>query len=188
MYLVTDQGVILFDTPWDTCPFQPLLDSIETRHHKKVIMCLATHSHEDRTSGLDYYKQKGIKTYTTKQTDEISKVKGRPRAEFLFSKDTTFTIGKYSFTTYYGGEGHTKDNIVIWFEKEKILYGGCLVKSTEAKELGYIAEANLVEWPKTIKKIQAKFKNPTFIIPGHYEWTSAKALEHTLTLLDQHEK
>ena len=75
MYLVTDKGVVLFDSPWDTCPFQPLLDSIEARHHKKVIMCIATHSHEDRTSGLDYYRQKGIKTYTSKQTDQISKEK-----------------------------------------------------------------------------------------------------------------
>ncbi|HTJ53388.1 MAG TPA: BlaB/IND/MUS family subclass B1 metallo-beta-lactamase [Cyclobacteriaceae bacterium] len=188
MYLVTDKGVVLFDSPWDTCPFQPLLDSIEARHHKKVIMCIATHSHEDRTSGLDYYRQKGIKTYTSKQTDEISKEKERPRAEFLFSKDTVFTVGKYSFATYYGGEGHTKDNIVIWFEKQKLLYGGCLVKSAEAKELGYIAEANLIEWPKTIKKIQTKFKNPAYIIPGHYDWSSTKALDHTLTLLSEHGK
>ena len=158
MYLVTDSGVILFDTPWDTSPFQPLLDSIKDRHNKNVIMCIATHSHEDRTSGVDYYKQKGIKTFTTKKTDEISNEYKRPRAEFIIEKDTIFSIGEYTFQTYYGGQGHTKDNIVIWFEKEKILYGGCLVKSIEAPDLGYIKEANIEEWPKTIKKIKAKFK------------------------------
>jgi metallo-beta-lactamase class B len=146
MYLVTDSGVVLFDSPWDTSPFLPLLDSIKARHNKKVVINIATHSHEDRTSGIDFYRQNGIKTFTTKLTDEISKENERPRAEFLMKKDTVFTVGQYKFQTYYGGEGHTKDNIVIWFNNEKILYGGCLVKSMDAKDLEYVGEANIKEW------------------------------------------
>jgi len=60
-----------------------------------------------------------------------------------------------------------------------------LVKSTEAIDLGYTKEANLAEWPKTIKKIQNKFGTPAYIIPGHQAWNSNKALEHTLELLKQ---
>src|SRR5678816_2361495 len=55
MYLVTNEGVVMFDTPWDTTQFQPLLDSIKSRHGKNVILCIATHFHEDRTGGLQYY-------------------------------------------------------------------------------------------------------------------------------------
>ncbi|MGL4630340.1 MAG: BlaB/IND/MUS family subclass B1 metallo-beta-lactamase [Leadbetterella sp.] len=185
MYLVTNEGVVLFDTPWDTSPFQPILDSIEARHNKKVVICIATHSHEDRTSGLDYYKQRGIKTYTTKMTDDISKANGRPRAEYLMMKDTVFNVGQYSFETFYAGGGHTKDNLVVWFEEQKILYGGCLVKSIEAKDLEYIKEADIKEWPNTIKKIQAKCKNPKFIITGHHDWNSTESLNHTLKLLEE---
>ncbi len=188
MYMVTDSGVVIFDSPWDTCPFQPLLDSIKKRHHKNVIINIATHSHEDRTSGLAYYRTHGIKTFTTVQTDEISKENGRPRAEFLMQKDTAFHIGQYTFQTYYAGPGHTKDNIVIWFDKEKILYGGCLVKSIDAADLEYIGEANIPEWSKTIKKVQAKFEKPAFIITGHHSWKSSSALEHTLKLIKQHEE
>lgn len=188
MYLVTQEGVILFDSPWDTSPFQPLLDSIKIKHNKNVIMCIATHSHEDRTSGLEYYKKLGIKTFTTTLTDSISKENERPRAEYVMNNDTVFTIGEYTFQTYYGGEGHTKDNIVIWFEKEKILYGGCLIKSIDAKDLEYVAEANIDEWGKTIKKIQTKFKKPKFIIPGHHEWKSKRTLKHTLKLIKKHKE
>lgn len=35
MYLVTRDGVVMFDTPWDTTQFQPLLDSILLRHQKR---------------------------------------------------------------------------------------------------------------------------------------------------------
>ena len=169
MYVVTPEGVVLFDSPWDTFPFQSLIDTIEAKHHKKIVLAVATHSHEDRTSGLDFYKQLGIKTYTTKQTDDISIENKRPRAEFLIEKDTVFNVGNFEFETYYAGEGHTKDNIVIWFDKQKILYGGCLVKSIDAKDLEYVGEANVTEWPNTIKRVQTKFNKPKFIITGHHD-------------------
>jgi len=185
LYLVTNRGVVMIDTPWDSTQFQPLLDSIEIRHGKKVVMCIATHSHEDRTGGLDYFKQKGIRTYTTKQTDSICKKRGEKRAEFVFVKDTVFKVGQYSFQTFYAGGGHTRDNIVLWFEKDKILYGGCLLKSTEATDLGYVKESDLTAWPLTLNKIKQKFKAPRYSVTGHQDWSGNKSLEHTLALLKE---
>jgi metallo-beta-lactamase class B len=186
MYLVTSRGVVLFDTPWDSTQFQPLLDSIRARHHQEVILCISTHFHDDRTAGLEFYRRKGIKTYTTEQTDEFSKMKSGKRAEFLIYQDTLFIVGQHTFQTYYGGEGHSPDNIVIWFDKEKILYGGCLVKSTEAEDLGNLSDANVKEWALTIKKIQQKFRDPIYIIPGHLDWQSKESLTHTVMLIQQY--
>lgn len=132
MYVVSRNGVTLFDTPWDSTQFQPLLDSIKMRHNKSVGLCIATHWHSDRTEGLEYYKQQGISTYTTALTDQFCKENNKKRAAFLMTGDTTFHIAPYSFEVYYPGEGHTADNIIVWFEKEKILYGGCLIKGAEA--------------------------------------------------------
>lgn len=61
MYLVTNNGVVLFDTPWDTTQFQPLLDSIKGKHNKNVTMCLATHWHSDRTEDLNITNKKELK-------------------------------------------------------------------------------------------------------------------------------
>lgn len=188
MYVVTHDGVVLIDTSWDTTQFQPLLDSIKIRHNQNVVICVATHSHEDRTGGLDYYKQKGIKTYTTLQTDQISKSRNEKQAACLILRDTVFTVGQYSFQTYYAGAGHTPDNIVIWFPKDKILYGGCLVKSIEAIDLGNLSDADPKQWPTTIKKIKKKFGKPNYVIPGHQDWTDNTSLEHTLKLLRQYKK
>ncbi len=151
-------------------------------------MCISTHFHEDRTAGLEFYRRKGIKTYTTKQTDELSKIRNEKRAEFLIYKDSIFTVGQHKFQTYYGGQGHSPDNIVIWFDKEKILYGGCLVKSTEAEDLGNLSDANVKAWATTIENIQQKFISPNFIIPGHLDWHSNKSLTHTLLLIQQYNK
>ena len=188
LYMVSSDGVVLFDTPWDSTQFKPLLDSIENRHGKKVIMCISTHFHADRTAGLEYYSSMGIKTYTSKRTDELSKQRHQKRAALLIYKDSTFTVGQHSFQTYYGGQGHSPDNIVIWFEKEKILYGGCLVKSTEATDLGNLSDAIIKNWAATILNVQHKFKNPDYIIPGHGDWSSKRSLTHTLDLIKQYEE
>ncbi|MBK6264842.1 BlaB/IND/MUS family subclass B1 metallo-beta-lactamase [Marivirga sp. S37H4] len=187
LYLITNEGAVIIDSPWDTSQFQPLLDSIKTRHNKNVVMYIATHSHDDRTAGLAYYQKQGIKTFTTEQTDKIIRERGEERAEFLILHDTIFTVGQYEIQTYYPGEGHTADNIIIWFEKDRVLYGGCLVKSVEAEDLGYIGEANIQEWPATIKNIKRKF-SPDYVIPGHQDWNSNKALNHTLMLLKDFKK
>ena len=182
MYLVTNDGVVLFDTPWDTTQFKPLLDSIKSRHTKNVVTCIATHWHSDRTEGLEYYRQKGIKTYTTVLTDELSKKNNKKRAEFLMTKDTIFIAGQFSFEIYYPGQGHTADNIVVWFNKEKILYGGCLIKGADAENLGYLGDANVTEYETTLKNIQKKCPNPRYIIISHSDWNNLNSLKHSIKL------
>jgi metallo-beta-lactamase class B len=183
MYVVTNEGVVLVDTPWDTTQLVPLIDSIKTKHGKEVIMAIATHSHEDRTACLEMLAAKGVKTFTSKLTHAISIEHNQPLAQHHFENDTTFYVGEKSFQTFYPGEGHTKDNIVIWFGPQKIIYGGCFVKSTEAQGLGNVADANLAEWSTSIERVKKRFSNPIYVIPGHQSWTRKDGLEHTLKLL-----
>ena len=188
MYLVTEQGVVMFDTPWDPSQNQPLLDSIAKKHHKKVVLAFATHSHEDRTAGLEFLNDLGVKTFTTWQTDSISKLHQFKRAKNHFKSDTIFQLGQYSFQTFYPGPGHTQDNIVIWFPNDKILYGGCFVKSTEAKDLGNLADANTNLWPISLKNVLKNFPNTDFVVPGHQSWKNKFSIEHTMKLLADFKK
>jgi metallo-beta-lactamase class B len=185
MYVVTTDGVVMLDTPWDSTQFQPLLDSIEKKHHQKVVLCISTHFHEDRTGGVDFLKQKGIKTFSSKMTYDLCGERNERQPQYYFINDTVFTVGNHKFMAYYPGEGHSKDNIVILFNHEKIIYGGCFVKSTENSSLGNIADANLSAWPESIKKLIRKFPRPKYVIPGHSNWENNKSLEHTLKLLKE---
>ena len=121
-------------------------------------------------------------TYTTSLTDEFSKKNNKKRAEYLIENDTLFNVGQYSFETYYPGQGHTADNIVIWFDKEKILYGGCLIKGADAENLGYLGDGNVIEYYSTLKKVQQKCPTPKFIIISHSEWDNINSLKHSIKL------
>ena len=188
MYLVTDEGTVMFDTPWDTTQLQPLLDSIWVKHHSKVIMAIATHYHNDRTAGLGFLQQQGIKTYSSRMTYDLCHLNGEQQAGFYFEQDTIFKVGDYLLETYYAGEGHSPDNIVIWFANAKILYGGCLVKSIENNNLGNVVNANIKAWTPTIRKLIRRYSTAHFVVPGHFGWANTKALRHTLRLLRQYRK
>jgi len=188
MYLVTDIGVVLFDTPWDPTQFQPLLDSIAARHQKRVIYSISTHFHDDRTAGVDFLKAQGVRTYASKMTLALCAQKNENQPEYALRGNTKFVIGGRQFETYYPGEGHTKDNIVIWFPDEGVLFGGCLVKSTENQDIGNIADANLEAWGPAIAKLMKRYPEPQVVVPGHFGWTGKGALTHTLRLLEEHQK
>lgn len=188
-YLVTDAGVVLFDTPWDETQFQPLLDSIEKKHNKKVVMCIATHFHGDSSAGLEYYRNKGIATYTSKFTKELSVKSGDKLAEHTFEKDTVFTVGGYKFETFYPGEGHSPDNIVIWVPKDKFLFAGCFLKSTENDNLGNLSDANVDAWDESLLKLMERYPTPDYIETGHFKGSKGwKAVKHTLKLVRKQQK
>jgi metallo-beta-lactamase class B len=188
MYLVTGEGVVMFDTPWDSTQFQPLLDSIKARHHKEVIMAFATHWHEDKTAGLEYYRRLGIRTYTTKKTDELSRKNGKKRAEFVMTKDTLFNVGKYRLETFYPGPGHTEDNIVIWFPKDRVLFSGCLIKGAADENLGFLGDGDKMEYGNTLKRVQQKFPKPKFITVAHSDWHDLNSLKHSIEMAEAFQK
>jgi len=175
----------MLDCPWDTTQYQPLLDSIEARHHQRVVLFIATHFHDDRTCAIDFLKKKGIPTWSTELTRRLCQEHHDPQAEHVFLHDTSFLAGGYRLETYYPGPGHTPDNIVVWLGRDKVLYGGCLVKSTDAPGLGNLEDANIAEWPASIHRVIDRYPNALFVIPGHLGWADPHGLQHTLDLLKQ---
>lgn len=183
LYCVTNDGVVLLDSPWDTTQIKPLLDSIRVKHNQPVILCIATHFHEDRTGSLNYLNAKSIPTFTSKITYDLCIKNNKPIPSHFFTSDTTFLICGHSFEVYYPGAGHTIDNVVVWCKGNRILYGGCFVKSTVHTDLGFTGDANVSEWEHSILKVMKKYPNPRYVIPGHDSWKSNKSLQHTLKLI-----
>jgi metallo-beta-lactamase class B len=183
LYLVTDQGVALIDTPWDTTQCQPLLDSIQARHHLPVRWSISTLAHADRTGSIDILRRKGVATYSSIMTQQQCLATGEPTATFGFARDTVFQFGNVRVETFYPGPGHAPDNIVVWLPQTAILHGGCFVKSSESRGLGNLADADVEKWPAAVKAVQQKYPEAAIIVPGHGKWTGKDPLKHTLKLL-----
>jgi glyoxylase-like metal-dependent hydrolase (beta-lactamase superfamily II) len=80
------------------------------------------------------------------------------------------------------GAGHTIDNIVVWIPKKKILFGGCLIKSQNAGNLGNTKEADLMSYPVTLKKVREQYSEVKIVIPGHGRPGGIELIDHTIEL------
>lgn len=183
LYLITKKGIVLFDVPWQRTQYQSLMDTIKKRHNLPIIAVFATHSHLDRAGDLSFFNKKGIDTYATFKTNEFLKRDHKATSSKITQIGKTYKIGGEEFIVDFVGEGHTLDNVVIWFPKYNVLDGGCLVKSKNAEDLGFTEEGNVTAWPKSIMKIKSKYPSAIQVIPGHDEWRGDGHLEHTLDLL-----
>lgn len=183
MYVLTDSGAVLIDTPWDSSQVVQLIDSIRIKHNTGVWFCVATHSHADRTAGLGVMKRLGIKTISTEFTNILCVQNQEQVAKTICPDDTSFNLGNTTMELYYPGRGHAPDNIVLWFPAEKILYGGCLLKSLETNSIGNLSDANVPEWEYTLMKVMERYPDPRIVIPGHFKYGDGSLLQHTLNIV-----
>ena len=184
LYVVTPAGIILIDTPWDENQTQQLIDTLKQRYHQNIALCISTHFHSDRTAGLDLLKKNGIKTYTSVLTKQLAKQNGQKQPQFTFAKDTVFKVGGETVQTYFPGEGHTRDNIVVWLPKSKVLFGGCFIKSMDTNSRGFIGDANIAEWPLSVDRLKNKFRDIKYVIPGHQGWQGDTLMfDHTIKVV-----
>jgi glyoxylase-like metal-dependent hydrolase (beta-lactamase superfamily II) len=101
----------------------------------------------------------------------------------LFKAADRETKDPRGFEAFYPGPGHTSDNIVIAFPEAEILFGGCLIKSTAATDLGFTGDASVAAWPAAIRLLADRY-HPKLIVPGHGPSSEGdSALRHTLDLL-----
>ena len=82
------------------------------------------------------------------------------------------------------GEGHTKDNIVSYIPSEKVLFGGCLLKTVGAKK-GYLGDANTTDWSNTVAKIKKELSDIEYVIPGHGKTDGTELLTYTIQLFNE---
>ncbi|MCL2126935.1 MAG: subclass B1 metallo-beta-lactamase [Treponema sp.] len=184
MVFVNSNEAIVFDTTADDKSSAELIDWITNTLKCKIIAVIPTHYHVDNLGGLNEFHRQGIPSYSHNKTIKIAKEYDIPVPQNGFEDSMELMAGKEKCIVEYFGEGHTIDNIVGYVPSEKILFGGCLIKETGA-EKGNISEANVEEWPRTVKKVKAKHPDVRIIIPGHGKTGGAELLDYTIKLFEK---
>lgn len=178
----TPEGVLMIDTPWDTTQLRPLLDTLQNRWHARPFMSVSTHFHGDRTNGVHWMEQHGIRTCATAFTRELC-AKDQVEIPAHDIAEGTHQAGNVSFEVYYPGAGHAPDNIVVYFPQWKLLYGGCFIKSYTSDDLGYTGDADVKNWYSAAKQTRKRYKRAQLVVTGHQEWDGMRSLDRTITLL-----
>jgi metallo-beta-lactamase class B len=171
------------DTPPDQALSQQLIDWIEKNLKADIKGIAVGHWHDDCLGGLDAFHAKKIPSYSLFLTQTEAKKHGFPVPKTGFHKELKLQIGDSDVICYYPGGGHTRDNIVVWFPADKLLFGGCLVKEKRSQSKGNTKDAVLEDWAQSVLNVKKRFPEAQIVIPGHGQPGGLDLLDHTARIV-----
>lgn len=176
--------VIVFDTPTNDSSANELISWISKNLQSSIKAIIPTHFHDDCLGGLKAFHDNNIPSYAHIMTTDLAKANQDTFPRFSFSDSLILKVGNEPVMVKYFGEGHTKDNVVGYFHHDQILFGGCLIKELEAGK-GYLGDANVSAWPKTVGRISTYFPHVKIVVPGHGDYGSRDLLDYTIKLFSE---
>jgi glyoxylase-like metal-dependent hydrolase (beta-lactamase superfamily II) len=205
---------VLVNTLCDNQGARQLVDWMKNSFGEVNLVAINTGFHVDNLGGNEFLLGKGIAVYGSDLTAKLITERGQaeksrllegfkspenkkyydayknlnfvpPNRVFDINEGLQLKTGDEDVNVFYPGPSHTIDNVVVYFPKRKILFGGCMIKSLDSKNLGYTADADLKEWPKAAGKILEKYSEARIVIPGHGNWGDIQLVKHTIQLLDK---
>lgn len=178
-----DDECIVVDTPTSDSVSIELINWIQENKKAKIVGVVSTHWHDDCAGGLQAFHNEKILSYSFEFTRDTLITQNLPAPQYVFSDSMKIKVGNKFAELYYPGPGHVKDNIVVWFEDEKILFGGCLVKEFKSQSIGYIGDADLNNWDKTLTKVKVKFPEAKVVIPGHWDTGGLELIDKSIEIV-----
>ena len=175
---------IVIDTPANDHASEELITWIQNDLNKNIYGVVATHFHEDCLGGLDVFHRQGVISFSGVKTQALAKSKDLPIPEISFEKKMQIQIGNEQLVLEYFGEGHTEDNIVAYFSKDKVLFGGCLIKSIGSGK-GNLDDANTDAWPQTVRLVATKYSDTEIVVPGHGKIGDRQLLNFTQEMFNE---
>lgn len=173
--------VIIFDTPTNDKSAEELIKWIKESLHCKINAVIPTHFHEDCLGGLKAFDSHNIPSYAGFKTIELAQKNKMPVPKNSFTESLSLKVGDKIIIAKYFGEGHTRDNIIGYFPDENIMFGGCLIKELNAGK-GYLGDATIADWSKTVEKIKKEYPNVKIVVPGHGKQGNSELLDYTIKL------
>jgi metallo-beta-lactamase class B len=174
---------VLVDTGWTAQVTREILAFGDTHLKEKWALAVITHFHVDRSGGLAALAERQIPVQAAPKTLELLAQSQPALASLPAIAFTEQTGDEESYALFFPGAGHSQDNIVVWFPKQKVLFGGCFVKEMAAPSLGFTADADLERWPAAIAAVERRYQDVRLVVPGHGQPGPAALLAHTRALL-----
>jgi metallo-beta-lactamase class B len=180
--IVRDKNeVVIFDTPTNDKSAEALILWVKEILNCQIKAIVPTHFHDDCLGGLQAFHSQGIPSIAHELTLQLAKQNEIVVPQTGFIEALELKVGNEKVLLRFFGEGHTKDNIVAFFPKEQVLFGGCLIKEINATQ-GFLGDANVKAWSATVQKVKEAYPSVQWVIPGHGEAGSQKLLDYTIQL------
>lgn len=203
---MNDGSVFLASSPFESVGTETLLTWVKKTLSPKRIVSVNPHFHMDGTGGNEVYRKNGVEIWSSEQTKKLQLEFGKGmiakvapgydrkelRERILKSKvvvadnifpanaGKTFDFSGEKVEVYYPGPAHSPDNVVVYFPKQKLLFGGCMIKP---EDLGYLGDADVKAWSSSARNLK-KFDVQT-VVRGHGPWGGPEFIDQTIAVAEK---
>lgn len=186
LIVVAPARVLIVDTTWDVSDMAKLLDHVAAHHPGMPVSLAVTHAHDDRMSGVEIARQRGVESLAFHMTQADAPSRGLPLADRTWrGRVHAEDFGGRRVEFYYPGPAHTRDNVVAYVPDVGALFGGCQVRAADHTALGNVADANVAAWPAATRRLIARYgRRVRPVVPGHGAPGGPELLQHTLRLAE----
>jgi metallo-beta-lactamase class B len=202
---------LLIDTPYTDEATERLVGFLKKNTRGKIkISAINTHFHVDNLGGNGHLKKIHAKIYGSNLTARLLKERGlgqgmlesmknmpdyynyyknkelsAPVHLFPVEKGLKLNFGRDTVEVFYPGAGHTEDNVVVYYSKKHLLFGGCILKAMESSSKGNLGDADINAWKGSVEKLAARYPEAKLIIPGHGSMGGIELLRHTIDIVSK---
>ena len=182
-FIITSDGVIVFDALGTPSLAQMLLGLIRTKTDQPVKRVYASHYHADHIYGLQVFKEAGAVIYAPRGANDYleSETAAERLDERRFSLEpwvdentilvppdeiidssSSFTIGGKRITINYQGKAHSDGDLIMLVEPDNVLFSGDLIFE---ERIPFIGNGDTAHWLQTLEKLETGGLHA--LVPGH---------------------
>ena len=182
-FVVTDAGVVVFDTLGTPVLAHKLVAAIKSVTSQPIKRVIVSHYHADHIYGLQVFKDMGVEIWAHNRGQEYLNSEAAAklmvqRREDLFpwvdensrlvaadkwlGEETRFEMGGLHFELHHVGPAHAPDDMVMFVKEDSVLYAGDLIF---IGRVPFVGDADSRSWLRAIDKL-LEFK-PKYMITGH---------------------
>lgn len=179
------EGPVLVDGAWGAEATRGLLVQIEQQLHRAPRAAIVTDFHDDRAGGTAVLEAAGIEVWTSQGiADQLRQQGSAVPSKVLDAPHFAGPLAGVELEVFHPGAGHSSENLVVWLPRQRVLFGGCLVRPWESRSLGNVADADLHAWGSTIRAVRERYGQAETVVPSHGEPGGRPLLDHTLALVE----
>jgi glyoxylase-like metal-dependent hydrolase (beta-lactamase superfamily II) len=186
-FVVTDEGVVVFDALATPALAQALLATIRAQTDRPIRRVIVSHYHADHIYGLQVFKAAGAEIWAREEGLEYlgsdaarDRLAQRRRdlspwvdaGTHLVPADhwirmergqsLAFTLGGTRFELIDGGDSHSRGDLMLWMPTERVLFAGDLFFT---RRLPFVVDGNSRQWLGALERMERV--DAAVVIPGH---------------------
>jgi glyoxylase-like metal-dependent hydrolase (beta-lactamase superfamily II) len=199
-FIVTEKGVLVFDTGSSEVIGNAIIKTIKSVTDKPIRWVVNSHSHADHWLGNGAFANQGIEVITTKSSlakmkrngqedvDAFSRMTqgatGKTPLYFptsLLTQKETRNFGGVDVVFYFSHDGHSSGDVLMWLPESKVIFGGDVLNAEFIPIMTPTGNVtHLIQTLNDVIKLA-----PKTVLPGHGQPTTIKSIERDSAFLNK---